>query len=310
MHARRRTPAPRGDRSRSSCSRSPSWASRAVGLNVLGVGDRVGEPRPPDRAAPRPAAGPAHRRGRARHPATRGAGARRPRPTPAASRAPGETPPPAPTPTPVPARDAVDVDLLADPEAAFITEIDKDWCAVAGTQMVLAMHGKAPLTEAFQPELAARIGEWESRRDSKNGGWGPVRHGEGARGVRRHGLQGPGLRDPPGRAASTPRGRSRRSGAPVILLTWRGAHTWVMTGLPGGRRSARVRRRAGSPAPTSSTRGTRGSRRSGARRIRRATYQDLAEMRRNYLPWERPEGLYPKRDGLFIAVVPTEPLEP
>ena len=30
---------------------------------------------------------------------------------------------------------------------------------------------------------------------------------------------------------------------------------------------------------------------------------------RNYLPWARPEGNYPKRDGLFLAVVPTEPLE-
>ena len=29
-------------------------------------------------------------------------------------------------------------------------------------------------------------------------------------------------------------------------------------------------------------------------------------MRRNYLPWKRPEGHYPDRDGLFIAVVPTE----
>ena len=28
-------------------------------------------------------------------------------------------------------------------------------------------------------------------------------------------------------------------------------------------------------------------------------------MRRNYLPWKRPEGHYPDRDGLFIAVVPT-----
>ncbi len=30
-------------------------------------------------------------------------------------------------------------------------------------------------------------------------------------------------------------------------------------------------------------------------------------MERNYLPWKRPEGRYPDRDGLFIAVVPTKP---
>jgi hypothetical protein len=28
-------------------------------------------------------------------------------------------------------------------------------------------------------------------------------------------------------------------------------------------------------------------------------------MIRNYRPWKRPEGVYPDRDGLFIAVVPT-----
>jgi hypothetical protein len=31
-------------------------------------------------------------------------------------------------------------------------------------------------------------------------------------------------------------------------------------------------------------------------------------MRRNYLPWDRPEGNYPGRDGRFLAVVPTLPL--
>ena len=40
------------------------------------------------------------------------------------------------------------------------------------------------------------------------------------------------------------------------------------------------------------------------------TFQDLSEMQRNYLPWERPEGIYPSRDGRFVAVVPTEPLGP
>ena len=38
------------------------------------------------------------------------------------------------------------------------------------------------------------------------------------------------------------------------------------------------------------------------------TFQDAAEMRRNYLIWRRPEGHYPDRDGRFLAVVPTDPL--
>ena len=32
-------------------------------------------------------------------------------------------------------------------------------------------------------------------------------------------------------------------------------------------------------------------------------------MQRNYLPWQRPEGAYPDRDGLFLAVVPTIPIK-
>ena len=37
--------------------------------------------------------------------------------------------------------------------------------------------------------------------------------------------------------------------------------------------------------------------------------QDDAEMERNFLRWDRPEGAYPDRDGKFIAVVPTIPLD-
>ena len=94
---------------------------------------------------------------------------------PVASPVPGaQTPAPPPTPTPRPARVKVDVNLLRDAEQAFISQDHKDWCAVAGTQMVLAVHGKADLTVPFQRRLADRIDEWESRRDSRNGGWGPA----------------------------------------------------------------------------------------------------------------------------------------
>ena len=279
----------------------------AVWLNVLGVGGRAEnlarrielllDP-PPDRpideavlVTPRPAA-----------PATPAA------PVPTVSLAPGVTPPPAPTPTPPPAREEVDVDLSADPEAAFITEIDKDWCAVAGTQMVLAMHGAAPLTEAFQSQLAARIGEWESRRDSKNGGWGPSAM-VGA--LEAHGVTGYEVRAYRTRQDALLDGARaiQATGAPVILLTWRGAHTWVMTGF-----------RADADPSVFDDAGITGtyildpwyprvSSIWGASDPPGA-FQDLAEMRRNYLPWERPEGVYARRDGLFIAVVPTEPLEP
>ena len=39
------------------------------------------------------------------------------------------------------------------------------------------------------------------------------------------------------------------------------------------------------------------------------TFQDEAEMVRNFLPWKRPEGKYPDRDGRFIVMIPTMPLD-
>jgi hypothetical protein len=34
-------------------------------------------------------------------------------------------------------------------------------------------------------------------------------------------------------------------------------------------------------------------------------FTGFAELRENFLPWKRPEGRYPDRDGLFITVAPT-----
>ena len=35
------------------------------------------------------------------------------------------------------------------------------------------------------------------------------------------------------------------------------------------------------------------------------TFQNQSEMERNFLPWKRPEGHYPDRDGKFIVLIPT-----
>jgi hypothetical protein len=211
-------------------------------------------------------------------------------------------------PTPTPRREKVDVHILDDPAAAFIHQDDHDWCAVAGTQMVLAIHGAAPLTKAYQHELAGRIGEWESRRDSRNGGWGPsaiaaALEANGVQGyeVRAYETRQDALLDGARAIAST--------GAPVVLLTWRGAHTWVMTGFtadadPATFDDARITGVYIQDPwyPWNST--------LWGQSDPPGNLEDMAEMRRNYLPWERPEGSYPNRDGRFIAVVPTRPLAP
>lgn len=280
----------------------------ALWSNVLGVGDRLAsvahrielivDP-PPDRpideivrVTPRPVASPLPTPPTSPS-GSSGAGAPRADPTA--------------TPTPPPQRSRVDVTLLRRPERSFISQSDKDWCAVAGTQMVLSIWGKAPLTVAYQKELAGRIDEWESRRDSRNGGWGPAAmvaaleaHGVPGYEVRAYDRRADALRD----AAAA----ISRLHAPVILLAWRGAHTWVMTGYradadPTVFDDARVTGayvldpwfpRVSSIWGPSDPPGT---------------FQDAAELRRNYLAWKRPEGRYPSRDGLFIAVLPTVSLD-
>jgi hypothetical protein len=283
----------------------PLLGAAALWSNAFGVSDSLGEVArrielivdpPPDRpieatvhVTPRPVPPP------------------EPTPEPPASLAPGATEAPTPTPKPKPARVKVDVNLLTDPDKHFITEIDHEWCAVAGTQMVLALHGKGDLTEAFQRKLQSRIDEWESRRDSLNGGWGPAAtvaalkaYGVPGYQVRAYDTRADALYDAAVALSTTH--------APVLLFTWRGAHTWVMTGYratadPTIFADAKVSGtyvldpwypRISSIWGPSDPPGT---------------FQDRSEMDRNYLPWKRPEGHYADRDGLFIAVVPTVSLD-
>jgi hypothetical protein len=210
-----------------------------------------------------------------------------------------------PTPTPLPKREPVDVDIADDPEAVFKHEIRKDWCAPAGVQMVLAQLGLVDTSDDVQRELAHRVREWEAYDDSHNGEWGPAAIGlaldaYGAPGyeVRAFKTRNGALRDAARAIQAT--------GAPAVLLTWRGAHTWVMTGFradadPSIFRDARI---TGTYIldpwyPWVST--------LWGPSDPPGTFQDEAEMERNFLRWDRPEGRYADRDGLYITVVPTAP---
>ena len=225
-----------------------------------------------------------------------------PTPRPASSGA-AATATPFPTPTPTPARVPVDVDIVEDHEAVFAHELKDTWCAPAGVQMTLAALGLADTSHAFQEELNGRVKEWESYGDSHNGKWGPsamalALEAYGATGyeVRGYETRQDALRDAAVALEAT--------GSPVILLAWRGAHTWVMTGYRADADPAFFRDATVEGAYVldpwypwvSSIWGPSDP---------PGTFQDAAEMERNYLRWKRPEGAYPERDGLFISVVPT-----
>lgn len=226
-------------------------------------------------------------------------------PTTGASADPGTTPVPTPdaTATPRPQRLPVDVDIVKHPNAVFAHEIEVTWCASAGVQMTLATLGLVDNSHDVQREIQDRVRRWESYKDSHNGDWGPsamalALDAYGAPGyeVRAYDSRQGALRD----AARA----IQQTNSPVLLLAWRGAHTWVMTGFRADADPSVFARPEITGAyildpwypDVSSIWGPSDP---------PGTFQDTSEMIRNYLPWKRPEGLYPDRDGLFIAVVPT-----
>ncbi len=283
----------------------------AVWTNALGAGDRfaslearvarfIAGPVPERSTLPTVVITPA--------PATASPTVAPPEPSPSASI--DTSPTPQPTPVPTPARTPVDVSILSEAQAKamFSSQVTKDWCSPAGVQMALAILGHADTSNAFQRELAGRIGEWESWADSHNGGWGPASmslamaaYGAVGYEIRAYETRDLALRDSARAIAET--------GAPVVLLTWRGAHTWVMTGY-----RADADPRYFADAKVSGTYildpwypriSTLWGPSDGP-----GVFQDRAEMVRNYLPWKRPEGRYPDRDGLFIALIPTVVVAP
>lgn len=226
-------------------------------------------------------------------------------PTPHPTPLPGATPTPTPTP---PVRTAVDVSIVDDPEADFAHEARKDWCAPAGVQMTLAVLGLADTSEGFQRDLASRVREWESWDDSHNGEWGPAAmalalEAYGAPGyeIRAYKSRGDAVRD--AAIALT------KTNSPAILLAWKGAHTWVMTGYRADADPLLFPDAVMTGAyvldpwyPWFST--------IWGQSDPPGAFQDWPEMERNFLPWKRPEGHYPDRDGKYIIVVPTIPVSP
>ena len=218
---------------------------------------------------------------------------------------PTATPEPTPTPTPKPKPKPVDVDIVRDPDKVFAHELRPDWCAPAGVQMVLAILGRANTSDRTQREIAGRVHEWEAYADSHNGEWGPAAmalaldaYGAPGYEVRAFDTMTLALRD----AARA----IKKTRSPAILLAWRGAHTWVMTGYRASADPATFKKTDIKGAyildpwyPSVSS--------IWGRSNPPGFFTTFAELRDNFLPWRRPEGRYKDRDGLFITVVPTKP---
>lgn len=236
-------------------------------------------------------------------------------PTPQAASA--RTPTPSPTATPVP-RAPVDVDLVADHDAVFSSQLTDEDCAVAATQMVLTILGLGNPSDAFQQEIKDRIGEWEAFDDSQNGGWGPAAvglaladYGAGGYEVRAYPTYTDALR---GSAIAI-----SEMGKPVVMFPWWGAHSWVMTGYRADADPTRFDDARISGAYILDPWYPRVSSIWGPS-DEPGTFENLAELERNWPAyqgppgyesigpgWTRPEGRYPERDGRFVVLVPTTP---
>ncbi len=218
----------------------------------------------------------------------------------------GPTPAPSPTPTPRPQRKRVDVRIEPRPGAVFASERKDTWCAAAAVQIALNVNGPRSRIDVSRGRQA-RIHDLEvrltTRKDSHNGGVGPL--GMVAT-LERLGSVDYELHSYPTRAAAlraAARAISRTQHA-AILLAWRGAHAWVVTGYranadPTVFDDARI---SGTyvidpwyPRVSSIW----------GRSDEPGVFQNRAEMKRNYLPWKRPEGRYAGRDGRFLVILPT-----
>jgi hypothetical protein len=238
-----------------------------------------------------------------------------PEPTPEPTAEPSATPEPTPTSL---VRQAVDVELVEDPATVFASQLTEKDCAVAGTQMVLAILGLGNTSAEFQAELKGRIGEWEAFADSQNGGWGPAAVGlalaaYGASGyeVRAYDTYADALRD--SAIAIT------QLDKPVVMFPWWGAHTWVMYGYRADADPTLFDDAAITGAYILDPWYPRVSSIWGASDPP-GNFEDRGELERNWPAyqgppgyeqigpgWTRPEGRYPDRDGRFIVLMPTTP---
>lgn len=223
----------------------------------------------------------------------------------AAPASPDTAPAPSATPTPRPERKPVKVRIEPRPAAVFATEATKTWCAAAAVQIALNVNGpdgKVNTTVARQRTIHDLEVQLTTRKDSHNGGVGPLgmvatleRLGKVRYELRTYATRAAALK-----AAAKAVSSTRHA---AILLAWRGAHAWVMTGY----------RATADPTVFDNAKVT------GAYIIdpwyprvssiwgpsdKPGVFQDRAEMKRNFLPWKRPEGRYAGRDGRFLVILP------
>jgi hypothetical protein len=190
----------------------------------------------------------------------------------------------------------------------FMHQATKDWCVAGSTQIMMNIidEGKPNRSVAFQEALYLK-GRELSPNKTKLGpigvdlqGWAELLNTNG---------YGPYTVE----GADTRRGAIRKAakavrltGRPVGLVTWRGAHSWVMSGFTATADPAYENGFKVKAVYVQDTWYPYVSTIWGASDPP-DTLVPLARLKEDYLPYQRPRARYPKRDGKFMLILPVLP---
>ncbi len=198
------------------------------------------------------------------------------------------------------------MDLYRDGD--FMHQADKDSCVAGSTQTMMNIidTGKPNRSIAFQKRLYQR-GRALSPNQRKLGpigidllGWAELLNRDG---------YGPYVVD----GAKTRKGAIRKAakalrstGRPVGLVTWHGAHSWVMSGFTATADPAFSNDYQVKKVYVEDTWYPYVSTIWGASRPPDALVP-VAALAEDYLPYRRPRARYPNRDGKFMLILPQLP---
>ena len=235
--------------------------------------------------------------------------------TPTTGESPSVAPPPSsdgtplpqespPDPAATPTRVSFQIDIYRP--NSFVSQMNRDYCMAGAVQNMMNIIGPTvDLTTAHQQQIGDQLVSLTTYDDSRNGGFGPLgwalimpKLGGGQYKLVIDSTFNAAMKDAALALSETSR--------PVGLLTWWGAHSWVMTGFKSDSdplQFPKTFKLNGAfivdpfyPRVSSIWGQTLGP----------DTYRDMTAMAHNYIGWKRPEGSYPARDGKWLLVIPVD----
>jgi hypothetical protein len=223
---------------------------------------------------------------------------------PAASTGPDVSPQPSVGPVldPPAAPGPFSIDLYR--KGAFVSELKPIWCVPAAMQTSINIMESGPPDRTFKTQqklynLARRLSTDKLTRDgAEPEGW--------AEGLNQLGYGPYVVAVAPSRKTAVEQAAIalRMTGRPVGLLTWKGAHSWVMSGFTA----------TADPAWTSDFKVTGlyvedvwfpAVSRIWGPSLPPDTLDPIEKLSIDFLPWRRPTARYPDKDGRFVMVLPS-----